>query len=150
MTSEEYRNTANSAHNATKAAKRTHSKGRTQAPGADRAPQGKIRGETANRITANIIRAANLQTGCVAYRINNVGVWDAAKQVYRAGNTEKGLPDIIGCFRGRLVGIEVKAGKDKMSIHQEARKQEIERAGGVFLVVRETNDFLTWFQSFLT
>ena len=28
--------------------------------------------ETANRITANIIRATNLQTGCVAYRINNV------------------------------------------------------------------------------
>ncbi len=105
--------------------------------------------ETANRITANIIRAANLQTGCVVYRINNVGVWDAAKGIHRAGNTEKGLPDVWGCFRGRFVVFEVKAGRDRLSDHQRARQQEIERAGGVFVEVRSTDDFLNWLTDFL-
>lgn len=105
--------------------------------------------ETANRITANIIRATNLQSGCIAYRVNNVGVWDAAKGIHRAGNTEKGLPDVWGCFRGAFVVFEVKAGKDKMSDHQQMRRQEIERAGGVFLEIRSTDQFLEWITGFL-
>ena len=105
--------------------------------------------ETANRITANVLRVINLQPKCVAYRINNVGVWDAAKQIHRAGNTEKGLPDIFAILRGRAVAIEVKAGKDRLSEHQKARAQEIERAQGVYLVVRSTDEFLNWLPGYL-
>lgn len=101
--------------------------------------------ETANAITRNIILAANVQPGCVAYRINNVGVWDAEKGVHRKGNTEKGLPDVILIYRGRFYAIEVKAGKDKMSIEQLHRKFEIERAGGVYFEARSTDSFLKWF-----
>ena len=101
--------------------------------------------ETANQITQNIIRAVNMQPGCVAYRQNNVGVWDAAKQVHRKGNTEKGLPDITAIIRGRYVGIEVKAGRDKLSQDQLLRKFEIERAGGVYFEARSTDDFLKFF-----
>lgn len=107
-------------------------------------------GETANRITANIIRAINMQSGCVAYRVNNVGVWDEKKQIHRGGNTEKGLPDVWSCLHGEFVVFEVKAGKDKLSIHQLARKQEIERAKGVFVEVRSTDAFLSWFRDFLS
>jgi len=102
----------------------------------------KAKPETANRITANIIRVVNLTPQSVAYRINNVGVWDAAKGVHRAGNTEKGLPDVIAVYKGRLVAIEVKAGRDKMSIHQEHRKFEILKAGGIYFEARSTDGFL--------
>lgn len=108
-----------------------------------------IKSETANGITRNIIRAINLQTGCCGYRINNVGVWDAAKGIHRGGNTEKGLPDVWACFRGRFVVFEVKAGNDKLSDHQKMRRQEIELAGGVFLEVRSTDQFLEWLAGFL-
>jgi Holliday junction resolvase len=87
-----------------------------------------------------------MQFGCVAYRVNNVGVWDEAKQIHRGGNTEKGLPDIWACIRGKFIVIEVKAGKDKMSEHQEARRQEIERAKGVYFVARSTDEFFKWFE----
>lgn len=107
--------------------------------------QAKQKGETANRITKNIIRAVNMQPGCVAYRINNVGVWDADKGLYRAGNTEKGLPDIFACVRGKMVAIEVKAGRDKLSVEQLQRKFEIERAGGVYFEARSTDEFLAFF-----
>lgn len=101
--------------------------------------------ETANQITRNILRAANTQPGCVAYRVNNVGVWDEAKQVHRKGNTEKGLPDVILIFRGRFYAVEVKAGRDKLSLDQLHRKFEIERAGGVYFEARSTDEFLKWF-----
>lgn len=101
--------------------------------------------ETANRITANIIRVVNMQPGCVAYRVNNVGVWDEAKKLHRKGNTEKGLPDIIAVIRGRFVAIEVKAGRDKLSDDQRMRQAEILRAGGVYVEARGTDMFLAWF-----
>lgn len=104
-----------------------------------------IKPESANRITANILRIINYQPGCVAYRVNNVGVWDAAKGIHRAGNTEKGLPDIWACVKGKFVVIEVKAGKDRLSEHQVKRKFEIEKAGGVFIVARSTDEFINEF-----
>lgn len=123
-------------------------KGWTSAQIAQIGKKQKAQTETANQITRNILRVINFQTGCIAYRINNVGVWDEAKQIHRAGNTEKGLPDIIACIRGEFVSIEVKAGKDKMSEHQEMRRQEIERAKGMYFVARSTDEFLKWFSVF--
>lgn len=106
-------------------------------------------GETANRITANIIRAINTQPGCVAYRVNNVGVYDEQKGVYRRGNTQKGISDVIACFRGRMAAIEVKSGRDKLSRDQMVFKQEIERAGGLYFEARSTDGFLDWFTEIL-
>ncbi len=105
--------------------------------------------ETANRITANIIRVINLQPKCIAYRINNVGVWDAAKGIHRKGNTEKGIPDISAIVRGRALWVEVKAGRDKMSEDQLMRKMEIERSGGLFFEARSTDEFLVFFRALL-
>ena len=115
-----------------------------------RKPAKKPKGETANRITANIIRVVNTQPGCIAYRVNNTGIWDEAKQVFRTAHTEKGIPDIIGCLRGRSLWIEVKAGRDKLSQDQMLRKFEIERAGGLYFEARSTDNFLKWFRNELT
>jgi Holliday junction resolvase len=45
-----------------------------------------------------------------------------------------GLPDIIGCYRGMFIGIEVKMPDNKPSRIQLLRLREIERAGGVTCV----------------
>lgn len=111
----------------------------------DKQAKAKPKSETANGITANILRMVNMQPGCVAYRVNNVGVWDEKKQIRRAGNTEKGLPDVWLCVRGRFVVVEVKAGKDKLSEHQAQRKFEIERAGGLYFEARGTDEFQRFF-----
>lgn len=105
----------------------------------------KAKAETANAITRNIIRAVNMQPNCVAYRVNNTGIWDEAKQVFRKAHTEKGLPDIVGSVKGRSLWVEVKAGRDKMSREQLMRKHEIERAGGLYFEARSTDGFLKWF-----
>lgn len=106
--------------------------------------------ETANRITANVIRVINMQPGCYAFRVNNVGVWDAAKGIYRKGNTVQGISDIIACVRGRMVCIEVKAGKDKMSAGQLIFSECIRQSSGIYITARSTDGFLSDFQQILT
>lgn len=105
--------------------------------------------ETANRMTANIIRAICMQPGCVAYRINNIGVWDKAKGIYRKSHTQPGIFDISAVVRGRALWVEVKAGRDKMSREQMIFKQEVERAGGIAFVAYSTDEFLNWFTELL-
>lgn len=112
------------------------------------AKSGPAKTETANQITANLIRAINSQPQCAAYRINNTGIWDEAKQLFRKAHTEPGLPDIIVIAYGHFAGIEVKAGKDKQSQHQQHRQSEIERAKGVYFIVRSTDEGLTRFSEF--
>lgn len=103
--------------------------------------------ETANQITRNVLRIVNLHPGCVAYRINNVGIYDEAKGVHRRANTEKGIPDVLGVIKGRFLAVEVKAGRDKMSEDQLKRKFEIEKAGGIYIEARSTDGFIKEFES---
>ncbi len=46
------------------------------------------------------------------------------------GFGRSGVPDIIVCHRGRFIGIECKAGKNKPTPLQEKNLQDIEVAGG--------------------
>lgn len=105
--------------------------------------------ESANGITANVIRAINMQPKCVAYRINNVGVWDEAKQLHRRGNTQKGIFDVSAIIRGRSAWFEIKAGRDKPSQDQLIFQQEVRRAGGIAEIVYSTDEFLTIFKKLL-
>jgi hypothetical protein len=105
--------------------------------------------ETANKITANILRVINSQPNCSASRISNVGIWDDKKKVYRTSKSTKGIADVFACIRGRYVELEVKAGKDKPSSEQLAHQQEIRRAKGVYEFMHSTDQFTVWFTEFL-
>ena len=105
--------------------------------------------ETANSITANIVRAIKMQPKCAAYRINNVGVWDEAKGIYRKGNTQKGLFDVAAVVKGRAAWFEIKAGRDKPSREQLIFQQEVRGAGGVAEFVYSTDEFLTMLRKLL-
>jgi len=66
---------------------------------------------------------------------------------------KNGVPDYIGCcmtyWKERLFfAIEAKAGKGKPSDLQEACMRDIEKAGGICLVINETN--LQELQDFLS
>ena len=55
------------------------------------------------------------------------------------GFGRSGVPDIIVCHRGRFIGIECNAGKNKPTPLQEKNLQDIEVAGGIAMVVNEDN-----------
>ena len=54
------------------------------------------------------------------------------------GLGRSGIPDIIGCYKGRFVAIECKAGKGKTTALQERELIAICNAGGFTFVVNET------------
>lgn len=58
----------------------------------------------------------------------------------RADPHTLGIPDILACFRGRMVGIEVKTDTGKQRPEQKAWQEKIETAGGLYLLARSVDD----------
>lgn len=55
------------------------------------------------------------------------------------GYGASGVPDIIGCYKGRFFGIECKAGKGKTTALQDKNIAQIIAQGGLAIVVNEDN-----------
>jgi hypothetical protein len=65
------------------------------------------------------------------------------------GQSTKGTADISATIRGRSVKIEIKQ-KDKQSEAQKQYQQAIENAGGVYIIVRNFDDFVIWYNDFIS
>jgi len=111
--------------------------------------------KTANGLTRCIIDWLNLN-GHQAERINCTGrpqdntrvVTDVLDRQYKIGSVkwlptsgQKGTADISAIIRGRSVRIEVKI-KDRQSEDQKNYQQAVERAGGLYWLVRSFAEFL--------
>ena len=111
--------------------------------------------KTANGLTRCIIDWLNLN-GHQAERINCTGrpqdntriVTDVLDRQYKIGSVkwlptagQKGTADISAIIRGRSVRIEVKM-KDRQSEDQKNYQQAVERAGGLYWLVRSFAEFL--------
>jgi len=55
------------------------------------------------------------------------------------GLGNSGVPDFLCCVNGKFLAIEAKAGKGKTTALQEKNLREIEKAGGLTLVITEEN-----------
>lgn len=55
------------------------------------------------------------------------------------GMGRAGIPDIIGCYNGRFLGIECKAGKGKTTALQDLELEKIRQAKGFTFIVNEHN-----------
>ena len=58
---------------------------------------------------------------------------------FTAGYGNSGVPDFLVCIEGKFFGIECKAGKNTTTALQEKHLSDIRAAGGVSLVIDETN-----------
>ena len=56
-----------------------------------------------------------------------------------SGFGNAGVPDFLCCVSGYFMAIEAKAGDNKPTALQEKHMKEIRNAGGVALVINETN-----------
>lgn len=65
------------------------------------------------------------------------GFWTAVKG---GAHSKTGDPDLIVCYKGRFVGVEVKTCTGKVSDWQMLRKGQIESAGGIFCIARCVED----------
>lgn len=65
------------------------------------------------------------------------------------GTSTKGSADISATIKGRSVKIEIKIGSDRQSEHQKKYEQDIISAGGVYLIVKNFDDFIEWYDKFI-
>jgi Holliday junction resolvase len=56
-----------------------------------------------------------------------------------SGYGASGVPDIVGCYKGRFFGIECKAKGNKPTELQRINLNKIEGVGGIALVIDEHN-----------
>ena len=80
------------------------------------------------------------ERGGYAWRANSVGVFDTKLARFRA-SAKKGVADVLSCFKGRLVAVEVKIGVDRLSPEQEGFLSNIRHTGGYAIVAKEFEEF---------
>jgi len=119
--------------------------------------------KTANGLTKCVVSWLRL-SGWQAERISNTGrlidrrkiVVDCIGRQKQIGSTQwikgsgtKGTADISATIAGKSVKIEIKVGKDRISDHQRQYQNDVERSGGVYLIVKDFCSFLQWYDSFI-
>ena len=97
--------------------------------------------QTANGLTRAILDYLRLRGG-YATRINTTGQIRAGKWV--KGTTSRGTADIMAVYQGFHLSIEVKIGRDRMSRHQLATRDNVEAAGGLYFIARDFQSFFDW------
>jgi len=91
--------------------------------------------------------------GILAWRSNNVGVYDPARRRFRAFRGRKGVSDILGLVEwttyfsadvrsvyGILLAVEVKMPEGRLTKDQEAFLDEVNRRGGIALCVHSVGE----------
>ena len=61
----------------------------------------------------------------------------------------KGIPDIVCCYNGKFLGIEVKKPGHKFGQTEEQKIHEnnIKKSGGVYLLVDDVNEVINYIES---
>jgi len=62
---------------------------------------------------------------------------------------QKGTADISSVIFGRAVKIEIKIGKDRQSEDQKKYQADIERAGGLYWLIRTFDEFLEYYNELI-
>ena len=60
---------------------------------------------------------------------------------------QKGSADISATIAGRSVKIEIKVGRDRIRPEQEIYKLQVEKAGGIYLLIHTFDQFYEWYKS---
>lgn len=66
---------------------------------------------------------------------------------YIPGTSTKGTADISATINGKSVKIEVKIGKDRQSDYQKQYQQKVEQAGGIYIIAKDFESFLQWYNT---
>ena len=125
-------------------------------------PPYKCKEAGANDLTRLVIDFLTFNN-CQAERISSQGQYrDGKKQVtdcigrqrtigsgiWTPGTSTKGTADISATIKGRSVKIEIKWGADRQSDAQKEYQLSIEKAMGIYIIVRTFDEFIIWYDNF--
>jgi len=122
-------------------------------------PKKEFSDNSTNGLTKCVIDFLNF-SGHQAERISTTGRWIVEKNnikggYYIPGTGTKGSADISATIKpnnfpfGVSVKIEIKFAKDRQSDVQKQYEQHIQSAGGVYIIVRDFDEFVEWYDNFM-
>ena len=122
----------------------------------DYIPKTMYKDSTANGLTRAICDYINYN-GYQAERINTMGTAREKKTTagkvigvtWTKGTSTAGSADISATIKGRSVKIEVKIGKDRQSDAQKRYQENIEKAGGTYIIAKDFDSFVEFFNDFV-
>ena len=122
----------------------------------DYIPKTMYKDSTANGLTKAICDYINYH-GYQAERINTMGTAREKKTTagkvigvtWTKGTITAGSADISATIKGRSVKIEVKIGKDRQSEAQKRYQENIEKAGGTYIIAKDFDSFVEWYEKFI-
>jgi hypothetical protein len=122
----------------------------------DYIPKTMYKDSTANGLTRAICDYINYN-GYQAERINTMGTAREKKTTagkvigvtWTKGTSTAGSADISATIKGRSVKIEVKIGKDRQSEAQKRYQENIEKAGGIYIIAKDFDSFVEWYENFI-
>lgn len=91
-------------------------------------------------VQAEILLAIGRMPGLLAWRNNSGALPSRTGRVVRFGLV--GSPDILACYRGRFIGIEVKSSTGRQRDAQINFQRAFERSGGLYILARSPADAL--------
>ncbi len=105
-----------------------------------------LKDKTAHQISQCVILYLEHLGGC-ATEIDNRGYFNPVTNKFQQSRTKNGVPDILACLKGKYLGVEIKAGNDRMRPEQLVFRDEILRAGGYFFECRNFQSFYDFIES---
>lgn len=99
----------------------------------------------ATDLTNQVINHIYRQGG-YAWRASSTGIFDEKRGSFRTA-PKKGVADVLACYRGRMVAVEIKIGKDRLSPEQAGFLANLQHVGGLTFVAKDFPSFQAWFDS---
>lgn len=94
---------------------------------------------TPEKAIENEILSFLKSVGCYCWKNQSVGIFDPTKKVFRRSNNVhhiRGVSDVLGIISGRLLAIEVKSEKGRLTDEQRVFLRRINEEGGIGIVGR--------------
>jgi len=79
-------------------------------------------------------------TRSVRQLLNSVGIFHY--KAWGGPMSAPGVPDLVGCYKGRMIAIELKSQRGVVSDKQQEFIDKINRAGGLAFVARTIDDVI--------
>jgi len=89
-----------------------------------------------------ILKLLKFKYNITAWRNHSVGIYDAARKVFRKPHTRRGTSDILGLLptNGKLLAIEAKVHPNKPTIDQLLFIQDVKNSHGIGFVAYSLED----------
>lgn len=81
------------------------------------------------------------------FAVYNGGIYDPRIRAYRANKgagKRNGVSDLVGCWKAQLFCIETKTPKGVLSADQKKFRDDVIKAGALYVCVRSMDDIISW------